>query len=259
MTNLGVQGFTIREHMADRNEFDQTLAKIAEIGYNGLQLRVPAYLTTKEYADMLEAHGIKGLTMGATVDEMLKDPSAAIEGAHMLGAELLFLASIPKDLRYSEAGYHTFAANMNKCGQIAKKEGLRVTYHAHAFEFCTFDGYNGMDILLGETDADCVEMMPDTHWLACAGINPADFIRRVANRCTQVHFKDYKIAIGEEVLESVPRRFAEVGRGNLDWPSILRAVRESGIDIVVVEQDVCEIDPFTSLKISFDAMKRMGL
>ena len=259
MNYLGVQGFTIREHMADKAELDKTLKKISDIGYNGLQLRVPAYLTVKEYADMLAGYGIRGLTMGATVDGMLGDPGPAIEGAHILGADLLFLASIPKELRNDEAGYHKFAADMNKCGHIAKKEGLRVTYHAHAFEYCNFDGYTGMDILLNETDSDCVEMMPDTHWLACAGVNPPDFIRRCINRCTQVHFKDYKIALGEEVLENVPKRFAEVGRGNLDWPAIIRACREIGVEIFVVEQDVCEIDPFTSLRISFDAMKRMGL
>jgi sugar phosphate isomerase/epimerase len=52
---------------------------------------------------------------------------------------------------------------------------------------------------------------------------------------------------------------AEVGEGNLNWPAILQACREAGVEWYAVEQDECQRDPFESLKISYDNLKAMGL
>ena len=34
--------------------------------------------------------------------------------------------------------------------------------------------------------------------------------------------------------------FAEVGEGNLEWPEILQACEEAGIEWYLIEQDVCQ-------------------
>ncbi len=59
-----------------------------------------------------------------------------------------------------------------------------------------------------------------------------------------VHFKDYKIVGGADPIEQVCKDFAEVGEGNLNWPAIIEACREVGVEAVIVEQDVCPRDPF---------------
>ena len=53
--------------------------------------------------------------------------------------------------------------------------------------------------------------------------------------------------------------YAEVGEGNLDWPGILAAAEEAGVQWYIVEQDICQRDPFASLAISFNNLKAMGL
>ena len=57
---------------------------------------------------------------------------------------------------------------------------------------------------------------------------------------------------GEQIM-------AEVGEGNLDWPGILAAAKNAGVQWYIVEQDTCQRDPFESLKISLDNLKAMGL
>jgi sugar phosphate isomerase/epimerase len=55
-------------------------------------------------------------------------------------------------------------------------------------------------------------------------------------------------------------RFAEIGEGNLNWPAILQAAREAGVQWYCIEQDECyERDPFDSLKLSLDNLRAMGL
>jgi sugar phosphate isomerase/epimerase len=52
---------------------------------------------------------------------------------------------------------------------------------------------------------------------------------------------------------------AEVGEGNLNWPAILDACKTAGVEWYLVEQDVCQRDPFESLAISLRNMKSWGL
>jgi sugar phosphate isomerase/epimerase len=50
-----------------------------------------------------------------------------------------------------------------------------------------------------------------------------------------------------------------VGEGNLNWPAILRACRQAGVEWHIIEQDICQRDPFESLEISLRNVKRMSL
>ena len=56
------------------------------------------------------------------------------------------------------------------------------------------------------------------------------------------------------------QRFAEIGEGNLNWPAILAAAQEVGVEWYFVEQDRCYgRDPFESLAISYRNLVAMGL
>jgi sugar phosphate isomerase/epimerase len=52
---------------------------------------------------------------------------------------------------------------------------------------------------------------------------------------------------------------AEVGEGNLNWPAILEACRQAGVEWYIVEQDTCQRDPLESLRISLRNLQAMGL
>jgi sugar phosphate isomerase/epimerase len=52
---------------------------------------------------------------------------------------------------------------------------------------------------------------------------------------------------------------AEIGEGNLNWPEVLKACREAGVQWYIVEQDFCQRDPFESLGISLKNLRGMGL
>ena len=58
------------------------------------------------------------------------------------------------------------------------------------------------------------------------------------------HFKDYKIA-GDKPT------FAEIGTGNLNLDAIYNTCKRTGVKYIVIEQDVCEIDPRESMAISY--------
>ena len=122
------------------------------------------------------------------------------------------------------------------------------------------DGLIGLDILIRETDPEVVNFILDTHWMSCGGVVLADWIRKVEGRMKIIHFKDYAIEPGIESCEQVNKRFAEVGQGNIDWPSVVAACKETGVEYAVVEQDSCyDLEPYGCAQRSYDGMVKYGV
>ena len=92
----------------------------------------------------------------------------------------------------------------------------------------------------------------DTYWIQPGGGNPVTWLNRLRDRMHIVHFKDLAMAGSKQL-------FAEVGEGNLEWPTIIAACKDAGIEWYLIEQDVCLHDPFESLGISLENLKSMEL
>jgi hypothetical protein len=45
----------------------------------------------------------------------------------------------------------------------------------------------------------------------------------------------------------------------MNFPEIIKACREAGVLWYIVEQDICQRDPFESLAISLRNLKKMGV
>jgi hypothetical protein len=45
----------------------------------------------------------------------------------------------------------------------------------------------------------------------------------------------------------------------LEWPEIIEACRQAGVEYAAVEQDICRRDPFESLAISYRNLTKLGL
>ena len=87
-----------------------------------------------------------------------------------------------------------------------------------------------------------------------------------------LHLKDYKVYPYGEALEKSEDNenlmreyfkdcvhFAEVGEGNLDMKAIIEAGLKAGSKYLIVEQDdTYGRDPYESLKISAENLKKMG-
>jgi sugar phosphate isomerase/epimerase len=259
----GATVFTVRDYANDKEQYKNTLIKIKKIGYDSVQNGTPAFMSDAEMKAMLDFAGLVPCSAYADLGQMKDDPEAykkAVEAAKTLGVKYICVGTLPGDLCESAEGYKQFSADLNAVGKELSKEGLGIMYHNHALEFFSFGGgRNGMDIMFEETDPSTVFFNLDTHWLASGGVNPVDWIYKTAGRLPIIHFKDYAIGGGAEMVEGVCKRFAEVGEGNLDWKAIIAACHDTGVQYAVVEQDICKRCPFESLKISYDNMVRFGV
>jgi sugar phosphate isomerase/epimerase len=111
-----------------------------------------------------------------------------------------------------------------------------------------------MDRLINETNPEEFMFIVDTYWLQFGGVDPAEFIRSLGKRAMMVHFKDYSINPNKNFIVEM----CEVGEGNLNWDEIIKACDEAGSLYALVEQDICNRDPFESMKMSYDYLNTKG-
>ncbi|NLG38289.1 MAG: sugar phosphate isomerase/epimerase [Clostridiales bacterium] len=260
MSTIALQMYTLRNHMADRDELNETLSRVASIGYRNVQISIPEWLDARVLRSMLDSHGLKADSVLAPVGTIAANIDAIAETGEILGTDVARTTSIPTSLRDSADGYRKFCEQLNEEGRLLKERGLRrFFYHFHAFEFIDFDGVRGIDILLSDLDPAYVQFQPDVFWLTSAGTEPSSSLYLFSGRAEYMHVKDYAITRHTGKLEGVPRCFAPVGKGNLNWPGILKAAADIGIKRFVVEQDMCDGDPFECIQVSFNSLRAMGI
>lgn len=259
MSKIGLQMYTLRNYMKDEAQLDETLRRVAKIGYRNVQISVPPFTTAASVRTLLDKHGLRADSVFAQSMTIPANIDAIAENARAFDTDFVRLDSIPADMQ-TESGYREYAKILESSGMLLAQRGLKLFYHFHAFEFARFgNDKRGIDILLSDTTAENVGFQPDVFWLTSAGTEPSTSLLMFQGRARYMHVKDYMMKPRDGILESVPRAFAPVGHGNLNWPGILRAAKEIGIEKFVVEQDECDGDPFEQIAVSFQALKAMGI
>ena len=250
---LAAQLYTVRDFTKTAPDLAATLQKVRAIGYTAVQLSALGPIPPAEVRAMLEHEGLTVCNTHVSYDRLWNDLPAVIEEHRLWECRHVAIGSLPQAYRGDgAAGYRRFAREAVEVGRRLREAGLSFSYHNHAFEFAHFDGARALDILYDESDPALLQAEIDTYWVQYGGGDPAAWIRKVAGRMPVVHLKDMVIQDNQQVM-------AEVGAGNLNWPAILEACREAGVEWYAVEQDICQRDPFESLAISYANLRGMGL
>lgn len=244
---VALQIYTVRDEAA--RDFNGTLRRIAELGYDGVELANTADLEAVELRALLDQAGLRLAGCHVPLERLENALEDALDYQAALGSTHVVCPFIPPDRRNSADDYRKVAASLNRAGAAARERGITFCYHHHSFEFQRFEGVSGMDILFGETQPTLVKAELDTYWIRHGGEDPAGYIREFVGRAPLIHVKD--MAAGEE------RDFAEVGEGILDWPTILEACKEAGTEWLIVEQDRCARPPLESAAISLANLRQL--
>lgn len=248
-----LQLYTVRDQL--KEDFRKVVHKVAEIGYDGVQFAGYGGLSAQEMRQLLSDTGLQpvGTHTGLNVLENQLDQD--IDYNFEIGNKWIICPALPEARRQDIAGWRDVAVTLNKIGERCRNRGALFGYHNHAFEFPQITdgqpGERGIDILLGQTDADLVFWEPDVYWVHKGGEDPVTMIRQYAGRVPITHLKDE--------TKDERHTFAEVGEGTLDWPNILQASDESSVEWHCVEQDRCDRDPLESVAISLRNLHKWGM
>jgi len=243
---IAAQLYTLRDHLKTPDDIKASLKKVADIGYQSVQL---SGMGPIDEADLVALCKDLGLVICATHEgsaEIVEHPERVVERLQKLGCRYTAYPYPHVDLDSADAA-RALAAQLDASGKVLADAGLGLGYHNHAIEFRRFEGATVLDILYDQTDPKHLLGEIDTYWVQAGGGDPVAWCRKLGGRMPFVHLKDF--GVPQDADKGV---FCEVGSGNLDWREIIAALREGGCEWYIVEQDVCPGDPFDSLKQSFD-------
>lgn len=248
---IAAQLYTLREFTKTPADIANTLRRVREIGYEAVQLSALGPIDPRELQQIVQELGLTVCATHTAYNRMVNEPEAVIAEHKLWNCKYAAIGGLPNEYRNAE-GYARFAKEASEVGRRLAEGGLVFGYHNHSFELERFGAQTGLEILYAQSDPRYFTAEIDTYWIQHGGGDPAAWIRRLKGRIPLVHLKDMAVVDRQPVM-------AEVGEGNLNWPAILSACQEAGVEWYIVEQDVCRRDPFESLAISLANLRRMGL
>ena len=118
-------------------------------------------------------------------------------------------------------------------GIAAEEYGVRPVIHPHAGGYIEFD--DETERIVNDISNDLAGLCLDTGHLYYAGDNPADSLRKYADRLDYVHFKDINSAVYKRALTGHMGFFdacaegvmCSIGKGCVDYGAVFKTLDES--------------------------------
>jgi inosose dehydratase len=252
--------------------YQQVLEEMVETGYAGTELGDWGFMPTNPDTLQKVLHTKKLELLGAFVPVSLARAEAHEAGVnlalktaglmHKAGYTSAFIVladengsveerrknagRITSAMGLSEQQWITFAAGADRVARAVKETfGMRTVFHHHCAGYV--ETPQEVAKLMELTDPKLLGLCLDMGHYAFGGGDPVEALLTYYPRIWHVHFKDFDPRVGLEAREkdydyftSVEKGvFCELGKGNVDFPGIVRVLREKGYKgWIVVEQDV---------------------
>lgn len=231
LDNFGLQLYSLKEEMME--DPIATIKSVAGFGYTQIEgydggKSIFWGMKNIEFKSLTDDLGLDFISSHADTYTNLDQQA---EEARAIGMKYLINPWVGPQKSMDD--FKRIADDFNKQGEICKKHGIKFAYHNHAYTFIELEGQIPHDYLLENTDPELVEFEMDTYWVYTAGKDPIAYIKKYPNRFTLGHVKDKS----GDFEFSEPNGSTIIGTGIMDFPSILRAGMDNGMDYFIVEQE----------------------
>lgn len=247
---VGIQLYGVRGAMAE--DFVGTLKAVRDMGYEYVEFAGFYDRTAEEIKSILDELGLKCISVHQKLDPYEKDPEAMIAFLKKIGVKYNVIPWYERSRLAGTEGWDDTVKKFKEASALLEKNGMKLGYHNHDFEFETHEGKYLFDYIL-EALGDGIEPELDTCWVHYAGLDPVAKLRELRGRAMIVHLKDFKcdrLAGGptydlidengkpiKTTREENNFEFTPLGRGRQNFAEILAACEDAGCEVVIVEQD----------------------
>ena len=272
--NVGIQLYGVRNTIAE--DFEGTLKALKDMGYDYVEFAGYHGKTSEEIKEILDRYDLKCVSVHQGADFFKEDMDAGIEFLRGFGVKYSVIPWF-QDLANTDK-WQESVETFKKLGAALKAKGMKLGYHNHDFEFNTFEGKYLHDHIFDDVGRDLIFPEIDTCWVHYAGIRPEEKLREFKGEMPVVHLKDFVCKnlaggpvydligtdgkeIGSGSRDSDGFEFCPLGRGRQNFPAILAACEECGVETVIVEQDRV-YDGMTEMeaaRISREYLRTLGL
>ena len=246
------------------------LSAVGELGFRNVEffdLDSPAAqadnffgLSSREFAAAISMSGLR--MKHAHIGSIWEDTDSVARIADKLGIEVLILGAAEEFYDLQDGNFNPkpatdlvqldrLALRLNETGRRYRQLGFSFGYHNHWSEFIPIEGKIPLDFLIENTDPDNFKLELDLAWLTVAGLDPAAYLRRHANRVISCHMKDFddRIELPESPTWSqyIEASIVEPGSGSMNFEMLLDVLTEIGLEYAFIEIDESS-DPMAAIE-----------
>ena len=269
-----VQQIMLGAVTANESQARETLTKIKAAGYDGLELNRfmihPSSLMVRlltraagmptgsggklDWRALLRESGLDVVSLHADLGSLEREREAVAEEAESFGTDRIVITGMYRFDYSDETTVRELAQRLNKVGEILKTQGIALLYHNHNVELLPVrPGVRAYEILLDETDPDCVNFEFDSYWFTDGGADALSWMKKLGGRMKLWHVTDRgSRSSGPAMTPILKADSMELGTGNMDLDALLAQARENGVNELVLEshKNWIDKDPVRSLELS---------
>ncbi len=246
---IGAQFYTVRNECQTLEDFALTLRRVADIGYQTVQISGTCPYEADWLKEQLDKNGLQCVLTHIPVPRLTGETEKVIADHHVFGCEHIGLGWYPFNEEKENETYAHFMKTFPPVAKAIREGGRYFMYHNHDQEFRRIGGETVLERLAREIPAEIMGFTLDTFWVQAGGADPAQWLEKFAGRVPVIHLKDY--AYG--------RKMAVVGEGNINFDRVFEKAEAAGTKFMLVEQDDCNgEDPIDCLRRSYEYLKACG-
>lgn len=246
LDRVGLQLYTVRGLM--KEDFEGTLAKVAQIGYREVEFAGYFDHTPADVRAILDRHALASPAAHVSYESITTGWDQVLDAARVIGHRYIVVAWIPEAERKDLDAWKRVAERFTKAGEACRGAGLQFAFHNHSYEFQPVAGRLPYDVLLAGADPQLVKMEMDLFWITNGDQDPLAYFRKYPGRFPLVHVKD--MAPGPD------RKMVDVGKGKIDWKGLFAQSQLAGIEHYFVEHDEPP-DPIASIQASYEYLRQL--
>ncbi len=245
---IGVQVYSVRS-VAEK-DLAGTLAKIAEMGYEGVEFAGYYGHGAKGIRKMLDDNGLVCCGTHTQYADLSDDKLAAtLEFNKILGNRYVIVPWLQGDEKDMKNSWLKYAERFNVLSEKLKPQGMMIGYHAHAHDLHPLDGTTSWDVFFSNTGKDVI-MQIDTGNAMSGGGDPVAVLKKYPGRAVTVHLKEY----------SATNKNAMIGEGDVKWVEVLRLCRTiGGTKWYIIEEEKDAYPPMEGIAISLKNLKKFRM
>ena len=246
---IGAQFFTLREHCQTLEGLAQSLKKVADIGYEYVQISGTCAYDADWLKQELDRNGLKCVLTHIAPDRLINETQKVAADHDIFDCRHVGLGYFGFNEAEDATKYDTFVKTYKPVAEELKTCGKYFMYHNHAHEFTKLGGKTILGKLSEDFAPDELGFTLDTYWVQAGGGDPAQWIELLSGRVPCIHLKDMVY----------DKQMAVIGEGNINFDRVFEKAETSGTEYMIVEQDHCYgEDPFECLKRSYNYLKAQG-
>ncbi len=227
---LAVQMYTLR----NAGPLEEQFKIVHDAGIRAVEMVGTQNVPAAELKQLLAKYAIKPIAAHVALSDLRGDLDAMAASHRAIGNTMLVVPWLQENERPADAdGWRALGRELGALAKRLQPMGMRLAYHNHEFELVEFDGRTGLELLF-EAAGPALAVELDLAWVARAGHDPAAFLGRFPGGVFAVHAKD-NAPEGEAQDE---QGFTAVGKGVLDWQTILPAAADAGVQWYIIEHDL---------------------